>query len=55
MEIEDVLSKGVVLCKRHQFADLKYSMQHLQARFLFKSNHRAALKSLDQPISEAET
>ena len=30
-------------------------MQHLQARFQFKTNHRAALKSLDGPISEAET
>jgi hypothetical protein len=55
MEIENVLSKGVALCQRQQFLDLKYSMQHLQARFLFKTNHRAALKSLDQPISEAET
>lgn len=30
-------------------------MQHLQARFQFRTNHRAALKSLDGPISEAET
>lgn len=55
VEIEGVLSKGVALCQRQQFLDLKYSMQHLQARFLFKTNHRAALKSLDQPISDAET
>jgi hypothetical protein len=30
-------------------------MQHLQARHEFKTNHRAALKSLDAPIGEAET
>lgn len=30
-------------------------MLHLQARYQSKTNHRAALKSLDTPISEAET
>jgi hypothetical protein len=30
-------------------------MLHLQARYQFKTNHRAALKSLDKPINEAET
>lgn len=30
-------------------------MQHLQARYQFTTNHRAALKSLDDAISEAET
>lgn len=30
-------------------------MQHLQARYQFQSNHRAALKSLDGPTSESET
>lgn len=30
-------------------------MQHIQARWQFKSSGRAALKSLDQPISETET
>lgn len=30
-------------------------MIHLQARYQFKSNRRAALKLLDQPISETET
>ncbi|KAF2652830.1 hypothetical protein K491DRAFT_604160 [Lophiostoma macrostomum CBS 122681] len=55
IEIEEVLSKGIALCSRNRLLDLKYSMQHLQARFQFKSNHRAALKSLDGPIQEAET
>ena len=30
-------------------------MHHLQARYQFQSNHRAALKALDKPIQEAET
>ena len=30
-------------------------MHHLRARVLFQTNPRAALKSLDQPISEADT
>jgi hypothetical protein len=30
-------------------------MLHLQARYQFQTNHRAALKSLDKPINEAET
>ncbi|ORY15456.1 cohesin loading factor-domain-containing protein [Clohesyomyces aquaticus] len=55
VEIEDVLIKGIALCQRSRLPDLKYAMQHLQARYQFKSNHRAALKSLDQPISETET
>lgn len=55
VEIEQVLSKGITLCQRNHLLDLKYAMQHLQARYQFKTNHRAALKSLDGPISETET
>ncbi|KAF2268909.1 hypothetical protein CC78DRAFT_529545 [Lojkania enalia] len=54
-EIDAVLTKGISLCDRSRLHDLKYSMQHLQARYQFQSNHRAALKSLDKPISDAET
>ncbi|KAF2006100.1 hypothetical protein P154DRAFT_603374 [Amniculicola lignicola CBS 123094] len=54
-EIEACLTKGIALCDRSRLVDLKYSMQHLQARYQFQTNHRAALKSLDAPISEAET
>lgn len=45
----------ITLCNRSKLTDLKYAMLHLQARYQFKSNHRAALKLLDQPIAEAET
>ncbi|PSN68177.1 hypothetical protein BS50DRAFT_573136 [Corynespora cassiicola Philippines] len=55
MEIEQTLSKGITVCNRNRLLDLKYAMQHLQARWQFKSSGRAALKSLDQPISETET
>ncbi|KAL5445468.1 hypothetical protein PMIN07_004689 [Paraphaeosphaeria minitans] len=54
-DIEETLAKGITLCNRSKLIDLKYAMLHLQARYQFKSNHRAALKMLDQPISEAET
>jgi hypothetical protein len=54
-EIDEVLSKQISLCGRCRLQDLKYASLHLQARYQFKTNHRAALKALDKPISEAET
>ncbi|KAF2640608.1 hypothetical protein P280DRAFT_426699 [Massarina eburnea CBS 473.64] len=54
-EIEETLSKGIALCNRSRLHDLKYAMLHLQVRYQAKSSCRAALKSLDQPISETET
>lgn len=53
--IEEILSKQISLCGRHRLQDLKFAALHLQARYQFKTNHRAGLKSLDKPISEAET
>ncbi|KAJ6193869.1 cohesin loading factor-domain-containing protein [Bipolaris maydis] len=53
--IEEILSKQISLCSRHRLQDLKFAALHLQARYQFKTNHRAGLKSLDKPISEAET
>lgn len=54
-EIDEVLSKQISLCGRCRLQDLKYASLHLQARYQFKTNHRAALKALDTPIKEAET
>lgn len=54
-EIDEVISKQISLCGRCRLQDLKYASLHLQARYQFKTNHRAALKALDKPISEAET
>lgn len=53
--IEEILSKQISLCGRFRLHDLKYATFHLQARYQFKTNHRAAIKSLSKPISEAET
>lgn len=54
-DIDEILSKQISLCGRCRLQDLKYATLHLQARYQFKTNHRAALKSLDKTISEAET
>lgn len=54
-DIDEMLSKQISLCGRCRLQDLKYATLHLQARYQFKTNHRAALKSLDKTISEAET
>lgn len=54
-EIDEILSKGISLCARCRLQDLRYSMLHLQARYQYQTNRRAAFKALDKNISEAET
>lgn len=54
MEAETTLSKGIGLCERNHYFDLKYAMQYLLAQLLAKKNPKAAMKSLDGHISEAE-
>lgn len=54
-EIDEILSKGISLCARCRLEDLRYSMLHLQARYQYQTNHRAAFKALDKNISETET
>ena len=54
-DIDEMLSKQISLCGRCRLQDLKYATYHLQARYQFKTNHRAALKVLDKLISETET
>ena len=54
MEAEESLSKGISICDRHRFFDLKYDMQHLLARILFQKNPRAAFKFLDGVMKDAE-
>ncbi|KAF2097469.1 hypothetical protein NA57DRAFT_77726 [Rhizodiscina lignyota] len=49
LDAEEVLNKG------NRLLDLKYSMQHLQARVLFRTKPKAALKSLDKLIPDVET
>lgn len=53
-EIESTLSKGVVVCERNKLVDMKYAMQHLLVRVLFKTHPRAALKAADKHVTEAE-
>ncbi|KAL1863803.1 hypothetical protein Plec18170_000643 [Paecilomyces lecythidis] len=54
MEAETALSKGIDLCERNRMLDLKYSMQQLLARMLYRSNPKAALKSVDGMIQDVE-
>ena len=54
MEAEEALSKGIVLCDRHRFFDLKYNMQYLLARILFTRTPRAAFKFLDGILEDTE-
>ncbi|CAI4213763.1 unnamed protein product [Parascedosporium putredinis] len=53
MEAETALSKGIKLCDKHRFLDLKYSMAYLQAKLLFQRGHtKGALHAADRMISE---
>lgn len=54
LEAEEALNKGIVLCDRHRFFDLKYNMQHLLARMLYSKTPRAAFKFLDGILKDAE-
>lgn len=54
LQAEEALGKGVSLCDRHRFFDLKYNMQHLLARMLFDKTSRAAFKFLDGIIKDVE-
>lgn len=53
-EAEDALSRGITICERHRFLDLKYSMHHLLARLHAKSRPKAALKAIDKLLPELE-
>lgn len=54
MEAETTLSKGIGLCERNHYFDIKYAMQHLLAQLMAKKNPKAAMKALDGNICEAE-
>ncbi|KAG2025985.1 hypothetical protein GB937_002128 [Aspergillus fischeri] len=54
LEAETALSKGIDLCERNRMLDLKYSMQHLLARMLHKTNPKASLKAVDGMILDVE-
>lgn len=54
MEAELVLTKGISLCEQHKYIDLKYNMQFLLAKILFRSKPKAGMKVLDSIISEVD-
>ncbi|KAJ2894112.1 hypothetical protein MKZ38_007925 [Zalerion maritima] len=54
MEAESVLVKGVSLCDKHRLSDLKYYMQFILLKVLFLRTPKAAYRSLDGHISDAE-
>ncbi|KAM0813599.1 putative 75k gamma secalin [Seiridium cardinale] len=54
MEAETALAKGITLCEKYRFADLKYLMQFLQLRMLSQRKGKAAMIAVDQKISDAE-
>ncbi|KAJ9148325.1 Cohesin loading factor [Pleurostoma richardsiae] len=52
MEAETALTKGTSICEMHRFADLKYCMQYLLLKVLFRRNWKAALIATDKYISD---
>ncbi|KAI9718928.1 MAG: hypothetical protein M1812_003812 [Candelaria pacifica] len=54
LEAETALSKGITLCERNRLLDLKYSMQYLLARVMYKTSRKASLKYLDGVIQDVE-
>ncbi|KAI0005172.1 cohesin loading factor-domain-containing protein [Xylariaceae sp. FL0662B] len=55
MEAETALTKGITLCERNRFADLKYLMHFLQIKLLFSQQKaKAAMIALEGRIRDAE-
>ncbi|KAI0167195.1 cohesin loading factor-domain-containing protein [Pestalotiopsis sp. NC0098] len=53
MEAETALSKGITLCEKYRFVDLKYLMQFMQLRMLSQRKGKAVMIAVDQRISDA--
>ncbi|KAI1663049.1 cohesin loading factor-domain-containing protein [Daldinia decipiens] len=55
MEAETALTKGITLCERNRFVDLKYAMHFLQVKLLFSQQKvKAAMIAVDGRIRDAE-
>lgn len=52
LEAETALGKGIDLCERNKLPDLKYTMQVLMSRVLYKSSPKAAMKAIDGIIED---
>ncbi|KAK3946078.1 MAU2 chromatid cohesion factor [Diplogelasinospora grovesii] len=55
MEAETTLTRGIAVCEKNRFADLKYSSQFLLMKTLFQRNQKAAFKSIDTHIADCST
>ncbi|KAI1914052.1 hypothetical protein LOZ61_002471 [Ophidiomyces ophidiicola] len=54
LEAETALSKGIDLCERNRMFDLKYSMQQLLCRIMFRTNPKASVRMVDGIIRDIE-
>ncbi|KAK1655512.1 cohesin loading factor [Colletotrichum phormii] len=54
-EAETALSKGITICDKHRYADLKYCMQYLLLKVLFQRNQKAAFIAVDKNIADCLT
>ncbi|WQF79779.1 Putative chromatid cohesion factor MAU2 [Colletotrichum destructivum] len=54
-EAETALSKGITICDKHRYADLKYCMQYLLLKVLFQRNQKAAFIAIDKNLSDCLT
>lgn len=54
MEGETALTKGITLCEKYRFHDMKYLMQFLQLKMLSRRKGKAAMIAVDGRIADAE-
>ncbi|PBP17575.1 hypothetical protein BUE80_DR011668 [Diplocarpon rosae] len=54
MEAETALSKGIALCERNHYDDLKYAMQFSLAQWIGRKNPKASMKALEGHANEAK-
>ncbi|KUI52682.1 hypothetical protein VP1G_00250 [Cytospora mali] len=55
MEAETALTKGIAVCEKNRFVDLKYCMQFQLLKVLFRRNRKAAFIAVDHNIQDAMT
>lgn len=55
MEAETALTRGIAMCEKHRYIDLKYSSQFLLMKTLFQRTQKAAFKSIDGHIADCTT
>ncbi|KAL2262475.1 hypothetical protein VTK26DRAFT_1206 [Humicola hyalothermophila] len=55
MEAETTLTRGIAVCDKHRFLDLKYNSQFLLMKTLYQRNPKAAFKSIESHIADCTT